>query len=98
MKEQSLINIKLNFLLNNIDTNNNNKFIKIKIDYIYLNQKLDKIFLKLHNNSIIFAAFTSLLTEKQNSFSFNSLGNTLYLYIFNYCGAINSIEINNNYN
>ena len=44
MKEQSLINIKLNFLLNNIDTNNNNKFIKIKIDYIYLNQKLDKYF------------------------------------------------------
>ena len=73
IKEQSLINIKLNFLLNNIDTNTNNKFKKIKIDYIYLNQKLDKIFLKLHNNSIIFAPFTSLLTDRQNSFSFNSL-------------------------
>ena len=72
IKEQSLINIKLNFLLNNIDTNTNNKFKKIKIDYIYLNQKLDKIFLKLHNNSIIFAPFTSLLTDRQNAFSFNS--------------------------
>ena len=98
IKQQTLINIKLNFLLNNIDTNNNNKFKKIKIDYIYLNQKLDKIFLKLHNNSIIFAPFTSLLTEKQNSFSFNSLGITICLYSFNHCGAINSIEINNNYN
>ena len=98
IKEQSLINIKLNFLLNNIDTNTNNKFKKIKIDYIYLNQKLDKIFLKLHNNSIIFAPFTSLLTDRQNSFSFNSLGNTICLYSFNHCGAINSIEINNNFN
>ena len=98
IKEQSLINIKLNFLLNNIDTNTNNKFKKIKIDYIYLNQKLDKIFLKLHNNSIIFAPFTSLLTDRQNAFSFNSLGNTICLYSFNHCGAINSIEINNNFN
>ena len=98
IKEKTLINIKLNFLLNNIDNNDINRKKKIKIDTIYLNQKLDKIFLKLNNNSIIFAPFTSLLTDTQGSSFFNSLGNTMCLYSFNHRGAINSIEINNNYN
>lgn len=98
IKEKSLVNIKLNFLLNNIDNTKEITKRKIKIDYIYLNEKLDKIFIKLNNNSIIFAPFTSLLTNNDTTLFFNSLGNTTCLYSFNHFGAINSLEINNNYN
>ena len=103
IKEQTLKNIKLNFQLNNIDKtfDNKNKYQKsknINIDTIYLNQKLDKIFIKLNNNSIIYAPFTSLMADSRGAFFFNSLGNTSCLYSYNHSGPINSIEINNNYN
>ena len=100
IKEQTLLDIKLNFQLNNNDNNetNKNKQKIIDVEYINLNQKLDKIFIKLSNNTIIYVPLTSLMSDSRGVFNFNSLGNKSCLYTFNHSGPINSIEINNNYN
>ena len=100
IKEQTLLNIKLNFQLNN-DNNKNidiNTSKNINIDNLCLNQKLDKIFIKLDNNSIIYAPLTSLMSDSRGVFNFNSLGNKSCLYSYNHSAPINSIEINNNFN
>ena len=102
IKETALNSIKLNFQLNN---GNNNKKIKNfdyyenkTIEYIYLNEKLDKIFIKMSDNSILLAPLTSLMSDSRGLFNFNSLGNTICLYSYNHSKPINSIEILNNYN
>ena len=102
IKEQALKNIKLNFQLNNNNSNknNNNNTIKqkdIKIEYVNMNQKLDKIFIKLSNNSILYVPLTSIIDDSQGIFYFNSLGNKTCLYSYNHSEPINTIEINNNY-
>ena len=96
IKEQTLNNIKLHFQLNTLDKTN--IYNNISIEKINLNQKLDKIFISMNNNSIIYAPFSSLMSDSRGSFFFNSLGNTSCLYSYNHYEAINAIEINNNYN
>ena len=99
IKEQSLINIKYNFQLNNNENNNNKAILdNIIIENIHLNEKLDKIFLKLNNNSIIYVPLTAIISDSRGNFYFNSLGNKTCLYFYNHYGPINNIEINNNYN
>ena len=100
IKENVLNNIKINFQLNN----GKNKQIKNipnedkNIEFIKLNEKLDKIFIKLSNNSFLFAPLTSLMYDSRGLFNFNSLGNTKFLYSYNHSKSIISIEILNNFN
>ena len=99
IKEKYLNNIKMIFQLNNdIKLNDFSSIKKYGIEYIFLNQKLDKIFLKNSDNSILLIPFSSLMNDSRGDYKFNSLGNTNSLYSFNHCDSINSIEINNNYN
>ena len=98
IKKQTLNNIKLHFQLNDINKTSNNNINNITIAKINLNQKLDKIFISMNNNSITFAPFSSLISDSRGSFFFNSLGNTSCLYSYNHSSSINAIEINNNYN
>jgi len=101
IKEQTLLNIKLNFQLNNNEDKNNinnNQLNNIIIEKINLNQKLDKIFIKLSNNSFIYVPLTSLMSDSRGDFYFNSLGNKSCLYSYNHYLPINDIQINNNYN
>ena len=104
IKEQTLLNIKLNFQLNNNEDKNKNNINNNKInsniiiEKINLNQKLDKIFIKLDNNSFIYVPLTSLMSDSRGDFYFNSLGNKSCLYSYNHFLPINAIEINNNYN
>ena len=103
IKEQTLKNIKLNFQLNNNSSKNNknNNTYESKdiiVEYININQKLDKIFIKLSNNSFLYVPLSSIMDDSQGIFYFNSLGNKTCLYSYNHSEQINTIEINNNYN
>ena len=100
IKEKVLNNVKLKFQLNNeINKQKNFKDNGYKnIDFINLNEKLDKIFIKMSDNSILFAPLTTLMSDSRGLFNFNSLGNTICLYSFNHSKPINSIEILNNFN
>ena len=101
IKDTVLNNIKLNFQLNNGSSNKKikNNYNKNKnIEFINLNEKLDKIFIKMNDNSILLAPLTSLMDDSRGLFNFNSLGNTVCLYSYNHSRPINYIEICNNYN
>ena len=101
IKDIFLNSIKINFELNNRknikQSSNYNKDNK-NIEFIHLNENLDKIFIKMSDNSILFAPLTSLMDDSRGLFNFNSLGNTICLFSYNHSKAINSLEILNNYN
>ena len=97
IKDKILNSIKLNFQLNN--NFNKNNFGEYKnIEYLSLNEKLDKIFIKMNDNSILLAPLTSLMDDSRGLFNFNSLGNTTCLYSYNHSKLITSMDICNNYN
>ena len=102
IKDKILNSLKLKFQLNNnVNINNNprNSADENKIiEYINLNEKLDKIFIKMNDNSILLSPLTSLMDDSRGLFNFNSLGNTICLYSYNHSKPINSMEICNNYN
>ena len=95
-----LNSIKSNFQLNNdINKKAINKYSEYKkIEFINLNEKLDKIFIKMSDNSILMSPLTSLMDDSRGLFNFNSLGNMVCLYTYNHSKPINCIKICNNYN
>ena len=100
IKDKILNNIKINFDLNN-RKNKQLSYDSVEnknIEFIHLNENLDKIFIKMSDNSILFAPLTSLMADSRGFFNFNSLGNTICLFSYNHSKAINSIEILNNFN
>ena len=102
IKDKILNSLKLKFQLNsNVNINNKPRNIAGEnkvIEYINLNEKLDKIFIKMNDNSILLSPLTSLMDDSRGLFNFNSLGNTICLYSYNHSKPINSMEICNNYN
>ena len=102
---KTIIRIKNNFQLNSRDNIKNKNIYDDKDDnnigpgikYIYINEKIDQVFLRLEDNSIIFSPL-SILSEDSTYQYNNSINNNFIFYAFNHCKNIDDIIINNCHN
>lgn len=65
-----------------------------EIKYISLNERIDQIFLRFGDNSIILAPISTLISDLDHKNIFNPGRNNIILYSFNYYKSIEDIIIN----
>lgn len=65
-----------------------------KVKYISLNQRIDQIFVRFDDNSIILAPISTLISDLDHKNIFNPGGNNIVLYSFNHFKSIEDIIIN----
>ena len=101
---KAILRIKNNFQLNKkndvVHTNIYNDDIDENsvgpaVKYIYLNEKIDKIFLKFEDNSILFSPLNILIDDLNYQNNESSKNDNFIFYAFNHSKNIDDIIINN---
>ena len=100
---KAILRIKNNFQLNSKnDLTNNNKYDDNNdnsagpaIKYIFLDEKMDIVFLRLEDNSILFSPLNILIDDLYYQNNDKSKNNNFIFYAFNHSKNIDDIIINN---
>ena len=65
------------------------------INYLFINESTDKMFLRMNDNSILLSPITKIIKNKNGYLNYNSVGNSPMLYSFSHINKINDIDENN---
>ena len=65
-----------------------------QVKYISLNERIDQIFVRFDDNSIVLAPISTLISDLDHKNIFNPGGNNIVLYSFNHFKSIEDIIIN----
>ena len=80
---------------NNIYNDNDDDSNGTAVNYIFLNEKMNQVFLRLEDNSILFSALNILIDDLNCQNSDCSKGNSFIFYAFNHSNNIDDIIIKN---